>query len=85
MGCDLLVATPGRLVDFIERGRISLAGMSYLILDEGQRIKNSAALVSQAVRAVRAERRLLLTGTPVQRGELPHPSAACSAARLVAG
>ena len=33
-GCDLLVATPGRLVDLIERGRISLANIKYLVLDE---------------------------------------------------
>lgn len=26
-GCDLLVGTPGRLVDIIERGRVSLAGI----------------------------------------------------------
>lgn len=37
-GCDLLVATPGRLVDLIERARVSFANIKYLVLDEADRM-----------------------------------------------
>eukprot|EP00942_MAST-04A_sp_MAST-4A-sp1_P010650 g10650.t1 len=37
-GCDLLVATPGRLIDIMERGIISMAQCSYLCLDEADRM-----------------------------------------------
>jgi ATP-dependent RNA helicase DDX3X len=37
-GCDVLVATPGRLVDMMERGRVSLQFARYLVLDEGDRM-----------------------------------------------
>lgn len=31
-GCDLVVGTPGRLKDYVQRGRISLQGIKYALI-----------------------------------------------------
>ncbi|XP_075216631.1 ATP-dependent RNA helicase vasa [Lycorma delicatula] len=37
-GCDILVATAGRLKDFVDRGTVSFSSMRYFVLDEADRM-----------------------------------------------
>ncbi|CAB3402566.1 unnamed protein product [Caenorhabditis bovis] len=38
LGCHILIATPGRLIDVMEQGLIGLEGCRYLVLDEADRM-----------------------------------------------
>ncbi|XP_065834089.1 probable ATP-dependent RNA helicase DDX4 [Oscarella lobularis] len=65
-GCTLLVATPGRLKDFRQRGKISFSKIKYLILDEADRMLDMGfepevrALVEQMGMPSKEERRTVM-------------------------
>jgi len=67
---DLVLATYGTLRKDI--GRLKEIAFDYAILDEAQAIKNSRTSTAKAVRLLKAEHRLALSGTPIENhlGEL---------------
>ncbi|MCC5839287.1 MAG: DEAD/DEAH box helicase [Opitutales bacterium] len=67
---DVVITSYGLLVQ--EAAVLAALEWSHLILDEAQNIKNREARRTQAARAIPAERRLCLSGTPLENhlGEL---------------
>jgi ATP-dependent RNA helicase DDX3X len=37
-GVDILIATPGRLIDYLNKGILTLSMVKYLVLDESDRM-----------------------------------------------
>jgi ATP-dependent RNA helicase RhlE len=61
-GCDLLVATPGRLLDFLGQGWVSTRRTKFLVLDEADRMLDMGFIndVDAIVRRVPMSRQTLL-------------------------
>jgi SWI/SNF-related matrix-associated actin-dependent regulator of chromatin subfamily A member 5 len=61
---DVLVTSYEGLLK--EKGRFSRIEWKYLVIDEAHRIKNEKSSLSLAVRIMKPQFRLLITGTPLQ-------------------
>ncbi|MCB1361420.1 MAG: DEAD/DEAH box helicase, partial [Rhodobacteraceae bacterium] len=61
-GCDVLVATPGRLIDLLDRGAVSLARVQMLVLDEADQMLDLGFIhaLRKIARHLPAERQTML-------------------------
>lgn len=76
--CDVIVATPGRLLDHMQQGAVDLAGLSFLILDEVDRMLDMGFLpdVRRIVEKCPKDRQTLLFSATIPE-EIERLSAWC--------
>lgn len=61
-GCDLIISTPGRLIDFLEMGVTNLFRVSYLVLDEADRMLDMGfePQIRKIISQIRPDRQTLM-------------------------
>lgn len=59
---EILVATPGRLIDFLDSGRTNLKRVTYLVLDEADRMLDMGfkPQIEKIVSQIRPDRQTLM-------------------------
>jgi superfamily II DNA/RNA helicase len=69
---DILIATPGRLLDHLERGATDLGDLEFLVLDEADRMLDMgfAPDVMEIIQTCNEERQSLLFSATLSRGGL---------------
>ncbi|WP_419167319.1 DEAD/DEAH box helicase [Candidatus Palauibacter sp.] len=69
-GCDILIATPGRLLDHLKRGNADLSRIEVLVLDEADRMLDMGFIddVKEIVRRTPADRQTLLFSATMPSG-----------------
>ncbi|MEY2486689.1 MAG: ATP-dependent helicase RhlE [Verrucomicrobiota bacterium] len=68
-GVDLVVATPGRLLDLMGQGRINFSSIQFLVLDEADRMLDMGFLppIRQIVKALPQKRQTLMFSASLSR------------------
>ncbi len=61
-GCEIVIATPGRLIDFLEMGKTNLRRTTYLVLDEADRMLDMGfePQIRKIVEQIRPDRQVLM-------------------------
>ncbi len=72
-GVNILIATPGRLIDFMEQGMVNFKGLTTLVLDEADRMLDMGFLpaIKRIVKAC-PENRQTLFFSATMAGEIEH-------------
>lgn len=61
-GVEIVIATPGRLIDFLEKGTTNLARCTYLVLDEADRMLDMGfePQIRKIIQQIRPDRQVLM-------------------------
>merc|ERR1719340_129517 len=61
-GCEIVIATPGRLLDFLEMGKTNLRRTTYLVLDEADRMLDMGfePQIRKIIEQIRPDRQVLM-------------------------